>query len=226
MALEKQVVEEDAHVISGTFLVNSIPTFVLFDSCAIHSFVSRKHVTTLGLGEFDTVKDDVVIPSGKSITCIQLFREVTVMVGEVDFLTNLFEYPLENFEVILGMDWLQKNQAKIDCHQKKVSLKGPKGARVSYRGFMIKPKVKLINVTTLKLCLGRGCPMLLCHVRDTRMEGPRASYIPIVGEFEDVFSEELPGLSPNIAVEFNVELKSGTGPISKSSCRMGPKELE
>ncbi|XP_074292585.1 uncharacterized protein LOC141619467 [Silene latifolia] len=139
---------------------------------------------------------------------------------------DLIEFALSGFEIILGMDWLSKNRAFIDCDQKKVSLKGPKGVRVSYRGFVVKPKVGLISTITLKSCLRKGGELILCHVRDLRKEGKGAGEIPMVSEFQDVFPDEITGLPPNRDVDFNIELKPRTGPISKAVYRMGPKELE
>jgi hypothetical protein len=44
-------------------------------------------------------------------------------------------------------------------------------------------------------------------------------------EFPDVFPEELPGLPPERYVEFSIELKPGTTPVSRRSYRMPPNEL-
>jgi hypothetical protein len=49
--------------------------------------------------------------------------------------------------------------------------------------------------------------------------------IPVVCEFLDVFPEDLPGLPPERDVEFVIELKPGTAPISRRSYRMPPNEL-
>jgi hypothetical protein len=49
--------------------------------------------------------------------------------------------------------------------------------------------------------------------------------IPVVREFLDVFPEELLGLSPERDVEFSIELKPGTTPVSRRSYRMTPNEL-
>jgi hypothetical protein len=49
--------------------------------------------------------------------------------------------------------------------------------------------------------------------------------IPVVCEFPDVFPEDLPGLPPEREVEFVIELKPGTAPISRRSYRMPPNEL-
>nr|GFC16452.1 putative reverse transcriptase domain-containing protein [Tanacetum cinerariifolium] len=49
---------------------------------------------------------------------------------------------------------------------------------------------------------------------------------PIVSEFPDVFSDELPGIPPVYEVEFNIELIPGAEPISKAPYRMAPIELK
>jgi hypothetical protein len=47
----------------------------------------------------------------------------------------------------------------------------------------------------------------------------------VVCEFPDVFLEDLSGLPPERDVEFVIELKPGTAPISRRSYRMPPNEL-
>jgi hypothetical protein len=49
--------------------------------------------------------------------------------------------------------------------------------------------------------------------------------IPVVCEFLDVFPDDLPGLPSDRDVEFVIELKPGTGPISRRAYRMSPNEL-
>jgi hypothetical protein len=49
--------------------------------------------------------------------------------------------------------------------------------------------------------------------------------IPVVCEFSDVFPDDLPGLPPDIEMEFVIELKPGTAPISRRVYRIPPNEL-
>jgi hypothetical protein len=49
--------------------------------------------------------------------------------------------------------------------------------------------------------------------------------IPVVCEFLDVFLDDLPGLPLDRDVEFVIELKPGTAPISRRAYQMPPKEL-
>jgi hypothetical protein len=54
---------------------------------------------------------------------------------------------------------------------------------------------------------------------------PEIQDILVVCEFPDVFHEDLPGLPPERDVEFVIELKPDTAPISRRSYRMPPNEL-
>jgi len=49
--------------------------------------------------------------------------------------------------------------------------------------------------------------------------------VPVVCEYVDVFSDDLPGMPPDRDIEFVIELQPGTAPISKRPYRMPPKEL-
>ena len=48
----------------------------------------------------------------------------------------------------------------------------------------------------------------------------------VVYEYEDVFSDGLPGLPPQRNVDFCIELHLGTSPISMTPDRMAPIELQ
>ena len=48
----------------------------------------------------------------------------------------------------------------------------------------------------------------------------------VVCEYEDVFPDELPGLSPQRVVDFHIELHPGTSPISMNPHKMAPVELQ
>ena len=49
---------------------------------------------------------------------------------------------------------------------------------------------------------------------------------PVVRDYPDVFSEDLPRLSPKREIDFTVELEPSTAPISKAPYRMALTELK
>jgi hypothetical protein len=46
-------------------------------------------------------------------------------------------------------------------------------------------------------------------LKESRLED-----IPVVNEFQDVFSQELPGMPPDREIEFTIDLILGTSPIA------------
>jgi hypothetical protein len=54
---------------------------------------------------------------------------------------------------------------------------------------------------------------------------PSLEEIPVVCEFPNVFSDDLPGMLLVQDVEFTIELQPSTTPISRRPYKMTPKEL-
>ncbi|XP_021747555.1 uncharacterized protein LOC110713411 [Chenopodium quinoa] len=100
-------------VVIGVFFLSSSPVKVFFDSGASHSFISKEVVGSLGLESPELVSLHVSIPSGEVRSCSRLFLSVPISISEVKFLADLIEFDLNDFDVILGMDWLGKYEAKI-----------------------------------------------------------------------------------------------------------------
>jgi hypothetical protein len=89
------------------------------------------------------------------------------------------------------------------------------------------------DLRTIRLSYGHEEVLLSIHVaipakpfgRVYEAIIPEFQDIPVVCEFLDVFPEDLHGLPPEKDVEFVIELKPGTTPISRRSYRMPPNEL-
>ena len=62
-----------------------------------------------------------------------LFRGESVNIGKTKFSSDLFSLEMEGLDVILGMDWLGRYKAVIDCEGQSVTLSGPRGEKVKYR---------------------------------------------------------------------------------------------
>ena len=74
----------------------------------------------------------------------------------------------------------------------------------------------------MTLCLMSLVP--LTHTVN-QVEKKKVEDIPVVCEYPDVFPDELPGMPPDRAVEFAIEVQPGTAPISRRPYRMPPNEL-
>ncbi|KAI5335023.1 hypothetical protein L3X38_025156 [Prunus dulcis] len=147
------------------------------------------------------------------------------MVGDVFLEADLIPLGMVDLDVILGMDWLAKHRASVDCFRKEVVFSSPGRREVAFYGeHKVLPSC-LISAMTAKRLLRKECSGYIAHVIDTRDNGLRLEDIPVVQEFPDVFPEDLPGLPPHREIEFVIELAPGTNPISQAPYRMAPVKL-
>ncbi|XP_021726632.1 uncharacterized protein LOC110693769 [Chenopodium quinoa] len=93
--------ESSNDVVIGVLFISSFPVKVLFDSGASHSFISKKVVGSLRSESLESVSLDVSIPSREVRSCSRLFLSVTISISGVEFLADLIEFHLNDFDVIL-----------------------------------------------------------------------------------------------------------------------------
>jgi hypothetical protein len=127
--------------------------------------------------------------------------QVPVTLAERDFPTNMIVLKGQDIDVILGMNWLAQHKAILNTELRTI--------RLNYGQEEI-----LLTIPVAKP-IGRVYEVILPKIQD----------IPVVCEFLDIFLEDLLGLSPERDVEFVIELKPGTAPISRRSYRMPPNKL-
>jgi hypothetical protein len=71
-----------------------------------------------------------------------------------------------------------------------------------------------------------GCLLYVIHVLESiENDKPSLEDHPILGEYRDVFLEEVLGLPPRRDIDFSIELTSGVVPMSRTPYRMSTPEL-
>jgi hypothetical protein len=130
-----------------------------------------------------------------------------------------------DFNVILGMDWLSKYKAQMDCFTKTVTIQGI-GGKIVVLGERKAVPSCLISLMTAQKLIRKGCPVYLAHVRETKKGSVELANIPIVREYPDIFPEELPGFLPVREIEVSIDTLPRTSPIAQSPYRMAPAELD
>ncbi|GJZ82523.1 putative reverse transcriptase domain-containing protein [Tanacetum coccineum] len=109
----------DSNVVTGTFLLNNRYASILFDTGADRSFVSTTFSSLIDITP--TTLDhyyDVELADGKIIRINTIIRGCTLNFLDHPFNINLMPVELGSFDVIVGMDWLAKYHAVIDCAEK------------------------------------------------------------------------------------------------------------
>ncbi|VFQ66180.1 unnamed protein product [Cuscuta campestris] len=171
----------------------------------------------------ETLEHPVVVsnPQGHSLRLQHVYYQCPLMAQGKIFLADLIELPHKEFDVILGMDWLTKHQAIVECKERVVKLRTDDGNEVTIRGELLPKAPEFISFMQAKRVIRRKCEAFLCTVKDMQKETPNNHKdISVVCDFLDVFPDELPGLPPPREVEFSIDLIPSTGPISASPYQM------
>jgi hypothetical protein len=195
---------EAPDVVLGTFLVNSVPAKVLFDSGALHSFVTERFVAKGGLTASQMTRNMIVQIPGSQVRAHLTCEGVPIVIHGVSFRADLIILGTKGLDVVLGMDWMTKYQGHKDCARKAISMTNSEG-------------VKIEHIATM--------PSRKAYYKKS-VSGPTLDQVSVVCEYPDVFPEELPGMPPDRDIKFVIELIPRTAPIAQRPYRMNPQELE
>jgi hypothetical protein len=168
------------------------------------TFMSKKFVEKHCIPYTKSREGFTIHSPGGQIFTKEVAYQVPVTLVERDFPTNMIVLKGQDIDVILGMNWLAQHKAILNTDLRTI--------RLSYGQEEI---LLSIPVAIPARPTGRVYEAIIPEIQD----------ISVVCEFPDVFPEDLPGLPPERDVEFVIELKPGTAPISRRSYQMPPNEL-
>ena len=98
-----------------------------------HLFIARRIVTNLRKG-VEVVEKGFVIgtPMGNMVEKNIIYLDVRVSLSGHETKTYLIPLELHDFDMFLGMSWLSKYKALIDCDAKTVTFQTPKGKMIIF----------------------------------------------------------------------------------------------
>ncbi|GKF03722.1 putative reverse transcriptase domain-containing protein, partial [Tanacetum coccineum] len=222
------------NVVAGTFLLNNRYAYILFDTGADKSFVSTAFSTLLDIIP-NTLNHgyNVELADGRIIGVNTILMGCTLNLRNHPFNINLMPVEMGSFDVIIGMDWLSKYSAIIDCAKKIVHIPWRNKTLIihgdgSTQGDMT--RLNIISCTKTQKYMEKGFPIFLAQVTtkeiEDKSEEKRLEDVPIVQDFPEVFPEDLPGLPPTRQVEFQIDLVPGAAPVARAPYRLAPSEMK
>ncbi|XP_048598049.1 uncharacterized protein LOC125578942 [Brassica napus] len=148
--------------ITGTLCVGGVYVHALFDSGATHSFVIPEVVSSFK-GTFTRVKVGVLIrtPRNRNLHADSCVLGIPIHVGSMVYPADLLVVPLAQHEVILGMDWLPRYYAQLDCGRGRITLEKRGQPSTTYYGICPSSGVSLVSALRVKKDLIKGEVYLL-----------------------------------------------------------------
>ena len=126
---------------------------ILIDPGATHSFISTGFISNVNV-ESQPVDCSIVVslPTRDSKIVESVYLDSRVIIGGQEFLADLILLDIHDFDVILGMDWLSRHHATVDCYRKEVRLCRLGETKVFFYGlWKILPTSTMTTMTASKM---------------------------------------------------------------------------
>ena len=125
----------DQPVIQGTFLLSRLWERVLFDSCALHSFIAASVMIELGL-EVEALEEPLYVssPLGIRARIGMICRGCELEISGTLLTMDLRIMDMSEFDVIPRMDWKIAYRVVMDCERRRVTAYTHDGTRVVFQG--------------------------------------------------------------------------------------------
>ncbi|GJT08939.1 putative reverse transcriptase domain-containing protein [Tanacetum coccineum] len=199
----------DSNVMTGTFLLNNHYAYILFDTGADRSFVSTAFSSQFDITPFTLDHYyDAELADGRIIGLNTILRGCTLNLLNHPFNINLMPVELGSFDAIIGMDWLSKYQAVIECAEKIVRIPWGNETLIihgdgSNQGNAT--RLNIISCTKMQKYMLKGFPIFLAYVTK---------------------KEDLLGLPPTRQLEFQIDLVPSAAPVARAPYRLAPSEMK
>ncbi|KAL0451598.1 UNVERIFIED_CONTAM: RNA-directed DNA polymerase [Sesamum latifolium] len=199
----------------------------MIDTGATHNYLASAEVERLGLVLEKGVRRVKAINSAAQ-PIAGVTKSVLIKVGAYEGKTNLSVMVMDDFKLIIGLDFLHDTRTAVLPHVDSLIMMGTKPCVIP----TLAGRTGERNLSAMQFEKGckRSEPSYLCTLHFDEIEkasGPIPGVIKkLLKEFEDVLPDELPRkLPPKRAVDHEIELVPGTKPPARTPYRMSQPEL-
>ena len=144
------------------------------------------------------VSCNVIIPSGDSKQTNHVLRDCAIPIENRELYVDLIVLSMNDYDMILGMDWLSKYHATIDFQRKTITFTFWR--EIVYLHWNRK-KLQIpdyINIEA-QILLDSGCEGYLVSVMSIEEQHhPILNEVPIIREYPEVFHDNIPKLPPDL----------------------------
>jgi hypothetical protein len=120
--------------------------------------------------------------------------------------------------MIIGMDWLERNKAVLDCYTKTLNYKDDCDTTRTTQGIPKLVSIRQVTSMQFKKFMRKGCQVYTIQVTNMleKEDKPKLEDFTILHEFRDMFVDEISELPPRREIDFSIDLLLRSAPISKA----------
>ncbi|KAM6557670.1 hypothetical protein CsatB_004689 [Cannabis sativa] len=170
-ALTRGEAETSNTVVAGQISISGKLCTVLFDSGATHSFIALKMIDKLELPYVNfSYKFMTELPSGEVMISSRGVRDAPIRIADKELSGDLIELEMRDYDLILGMDWLSRHGATIDCRKRTVTFTPESGEAFIFEGIKVKSSLPLVTALKAQKMIRAGCQAYLASIVDKSRE--------------------------------------------------------
>ena len=137
--------QDTLKAIAGIISLYGIEMHALIDPGSTHSYVWIEHVfDKMIVVEWLSYDMHVTSPLGHNVNVNRVYKNCPIIIHDREFFADLIALSFHEFDLILGMDWLLKHRAIIDCDKKTVVLRCSDKSEVIVNGTRSSPMSNVI----------------------------------------------------------------------------------
>ena len=157
-AVTQQDADAAPDVVTGIISILDHDAYTLVDPGATHSFAFEHFLDRFQI-EAQPLEGcmRVSLPAGDPLFSDRVVRDSRVLIGGQEFPADLVALDMRDFDVVLGMDWLSRHIATLDCYKKEVKFHGPGKFEVKFRGMRRELSSNMISSMAAQRMLRKGC---------------------------------------------------------------------
>ncbi|KAA3474332.1 DNA/RNA polymerases superfamily protein [Gossypium australe] len=206
-------------VITGTFSLHDIKVIALIDPGSTHSYICMKLVSSTSMPvESTEFVIKVSNPLGQSVLVDKVCKDCPLMIRGRYFKANLMLLPFDEFDIILGMDWLTTHDVILNYGKKYIELICENGDTLHVESDEQDRSLVVISHMTAQRYIRKAYEAYLALLMNAKETELKIEAVLIVCEYS--------GLPQVREVDFGIELTLSTVPISIALYRMAPTELK
>ncbi|XP_050915362.1 uncharacterized protein LOC127130384 [Lathyrus oleraceus] len=201
-------------LIRGICYINNKPLIDIINTGATHYFIDDDCVKRLGL-VVSSMNGKMVIetPAKGLVTTTSVCLNCPLLIYDKDFGIDLIFLPLENLNVILGMNWLEFNHVHINYYNKSGRFLTPN--KEEEAGFL--------STREMNELLEEEAHVFVMFAALSTKSQAGIDELHIVRDFPEVFLDDISDVPSE--VEFSIDLVLSTTHVSMASYMMSASEL-
>ncbi|XP_011627222.1 uncharacterized protein LOC105421467 [Amborella trichopoda] len=164
-ALTEQEAKVSTSVIRGTLSICGVKARALIDPCSSQSFVAPHFTCYLNVEpaclDYTLI---VCTPMGDTMETDRVYRQCKVTINGCDLSVDLILLGIQDFDVILSMNWLYIHHATVNCYEKTVTFKRPDQTELHFESTRDTPPLYFISALWASRLLTKRCQGYLAYV--------------------------------------------------------------